>query len=340
MLTNHSLGDSQGQASLPEVNTGKPMKDENHKALRSTFTNSFPLPPHTEPHLRASLDRVLGNPGSLIRPQIVARMFAAYGLPESHATELGIALEYFHTASLLFDDLPCMDDAIERRGVPATHVEFGEAGAILTALALINRAYALTWKSVAGCAAMTQTPDRQSAALDYLERYLGVGGLLNGQSMDLNYLSLRNGHHVTEAIAMGKTVALIRLTLVLPGILGGASPSELQLLDRVAVCWGLTYQIADDLKDVLHTSEKSGKTVSRDHSMGRPNIALAIGIPGSVQRLTRLIAMGDRMLQRLVDLRPAVAFLQELRLQLDAEANEIIDHARERSIPISLQGAA
>jgi hypothetical protein len=74
--------------------------------------------------------------------------------------------------------------------------------------------------------------------------------------------------------------------------------------------------------------------------MGRPNLALAIGIPAAVQRLTRLLAMGDRMLQRLVDRRPAVAFLQDLRLELDAEASKIIDHAAECSTPISLQGAA
>ncbi len=320
------------------------MNHEHHEQLKNSFLHYFPLSPQTEPHLRAALDRVLSNPGSLIRPQIVANLFAAFGLPATHATELGIALEYFHTASLLFDDLPCMDDATERRGAPSIHVEFGEAGAILTALALINRAYALTWKSVAGSA-----PNHQSVALDYIERYLGAGGLLNGQSMDLNYASSllnhqRNDHQVTEAIAMGKTVSLIRLTLVLPGILGGASPNELQLLDRIAVCWGLTYQIVDDLKDVLHTSEESGKTHSRDVSMGRPNIALAIGIPAAVQRLSRLIALGDRMLQRLVARRPAVAFLQDLRVQLDAEAKEIIDSASDRSPhhsrPHSLQGAA
>jgi geranylgeranyl diphosphate synthase type II len=139
---------------------------------------------------------------------------------------------------------------------------------------------------------------------------------------------------------MGKTVSLIRLTLVLPGILGGASPDELQLLDRIAVCWGLTYQIVDDLKDVLHTSEESGKTHSRDVSLGRPNIALAIGIAAALQRLARLIAIGDRMLQRLVDRRPAVAFLQELRVQLDAEANELIDTACQHSVSTSLQGVA
>ncbi len=317
------------------------MNDEHHKSLASTFTDSFPLPADTEPHLRAALDRVLNNPGSLVRPQIVAKMFAGYGLPAAHATELGFALEYFHTASLLFDDLPCMDDALHRRGAPCIHAEFGEAEAILAALALVNRAYGLTWKCVFGCGR-----GREMRALEYIERYLGVGGLLNGQSMDINYGSLhaanspRTDHTVTESIAMGKTVSLIRLTLVLPGILGGASPAELQLLDRVAICWGLTYQIVDDLKDILQSPEESGKTVSRDISMGRPNIALAIGVTGAVHRLQRLIRMGDRMLDRLVVLRPGVAFLQELRVQLDAEAAEIIDNACESFAPASLQGAA
>jgi geranylgeranyl pyrophosphate synthase len=327
------------------------MNDEHHKSLTSTFTDYFPLPADTEPHLRAALDRVLNNPGSLVRPQIVAKMFAAYGLPAVHATELGLALEYFHTASLLFDDLPCMDDAQHRRGAPCIHAEFGDAEAILAALALVNRAYGLTWKSVFGCG-----QGRQPRALEFVERYLGVGGLLNGQSMDINYAaartttslhaagSPRTDHTVTEAIAMGKTVSLIRLTLVLPGILGDASPAELQLLDRVAICWGLTYQIVDDLKDLLQSSEESGKTVARDISMGRPNIALAIGIAGAVERLQRLINIGDRMLDRLVALRPGVAFLQDLRVQLDAEATEIIDNACESSVPtslpISLRGAA
>ena len=54
----------------------------------------------------------------------------------ARAKDLAIALEYFHTASLVFDDLPCMDNALERRGVPCVHFAFGEAGAILTALAL------------------------------------------------------------------------------------------------------------------------------------------------------------------------------------------------------------
>ncbi len=303
------------------------MMDEDQNTLKDVLAAYLPLPAETEPHLKAALQGVLSNPGSLVRPEIVSKMFAAYGLPSAHAAELGIALEYFHTASLLFDDLPCMDDALERRGAPCVHVEFGEAQAILSALALINKAYGLTWRAIAGCG-----PAHQTEALDYLEQYLGVGGLLNGQSMDLNYASLPHDRHTTERIAMGKTVSLIRLTLVLPGMLGGASAAELQLLQRVAICWGLSYQIVDDLKDVLHTPAESGKTGSRDASLGRPNIALVVGVPNAVHRLTRLIRIGDTMLQRIVDRRPGVAFLQDLRAQLNGESTDLIASAFDNSV--------
>ncbi len=186
-----------------------------------------------EPHLRASLERVLEHPGSLIRPEIVLKVSSAFDVPPDRSIDLAIALEYFHTASLLFDDLPSMDDAAERRGVRCIHIDFGEASAMLAALALINRAYFLAWHAVAEC-----DRDRRDRGLKYLEKYLGVGGLLNGQSMDLHYGDLPQNAKSTEAVAIGKTVSLIRLTLVLPALLGGASAVELRLLDRLAFFLG------------------------------------------------------------------------------------------------------
>jgi geranylgeranyl diphosphate synthase, type II len=294
------------------------MTEQDRKRLKNAFTDYLPLPVNLEPHLRAALARVLRNPGSLIRPEIVFEISRGYGLSETDATELAIALEYFHTASLLFDDLPSMDDALERRGIPCVHLEFGDAGAILSALALINRAYALTWRAVSA-----SLPERRFQALSYVERHLGVDGLLNGQSMDLHYAELSHDRQTTEQIAMGKTVSLIRLTLVLPAILGGASASELHLLERIALYWGLSYQIIDDLKDVLQSSAETGKTVSRDLSLDRPNTALVIGIGCAVERLTRLIELGDRMLRRLIALRPGVSFLENLRTELGEEALQL-----------------
>jgi geranylgeranyl pyrophosphate synthase len=292
--------------------------------LSDAFTAYMPLPATLEPHLKAALTRVLNNPGSLIRPQMVLEVALAYGLAEAVATDLAIAIEYFHTASLIFDDMPAMDDATERRGRACIHIDFGEAAATLAALALVNRAYALTWRAVAAAAtASAAAAARQPRALQYVEQHLGVGGLLQGQSIDLHDASLPHHRRTAQRAALGKTVSLVRLTLVLPAMLGGASERELQLLERLALFWGLSYQIVDDLKDLLQSSSQSGKTNSRDHSLGRPNIALELGIDPAVERLQRLITLGDSMLVRLIALRPALAFLAELRTKLGGEAQHL-----------------
>ena len=278
------------------------------------FSSSLALPAILDPDFADALRHVLDNPGSLVRPRLVFQMATAYGMGRSQAQDLAVALEYFHTASLLLDDLPCMDNAMQRRGVPCTHVLFGEDGAILSALALINRAYALLWGAVSG-----SSIEKQKQALSFVEQNLGVGGLLNGQSLDLHFKKLPRTRETVERIAMGKTVSLIRLTLVLPAMLGGASKRELQQLGRISVFWGLAYQIVDDLKDVKQSAAQSGKTPARDAMLGRPNIAETIGVRGAVQRLTRLIDLGDAVLHRLLVSRPALEFLERLRDELQLE---------------------
>ena len=298
------------------------MNTLNTTPFADVFRASMPLPAALDPHFEEALRHVLDNPGSLIRPRLVFQVATAYGMDAAPARDLAIALEYFHTASLIFDDLPCMDNALERRGVPCVHFEFGEAAAILAALALINRAYALTWRAVSG-----SSPHVQSRALAYIEQCLGVEGLLNGQSLDLHYSTLPHNRETTETIARGKTVSLIRLTLVLPAMLGGASEREIQLLERIALYWGLGYQMVDDLKDVLDCAAEAGKTVARDLLLDRPNVASAMGIPAAIERFTRFIHMGDRTLQRLLQLRPGLSFLGKLRSDLEEELVRVTENA-------------
>jgi geranylgeranyl pyrophosphate synthase len=219
-----------------------------------------------------------------------------------------------------------MDNALERRGVHCVHFAFGEAGAILTALALINRAYALTWRAI-----FTVSRQRQERSLKYVEACLGVEGLLNGQSLDLNYTTLPHNRETTERIARGKTVSLIRLTLVLPALLGDASEREIQLLERIALYWGLGYQMVDDLKDLLGSPTEAGKTVARDLVLDRPNAAAVLGVHGAVNRLTRFIRIGDRALSRLLNTRREMSFLENLRNELEEELVRVTQNALERN---------
>jgi geranylgeranyl pyrophosphate synthase len=249
----------------------------------------------------------------MVRAELAYRVACSFALSEERAENLAIAIEYFHTASLLFDDLPSMDDAKLRRGVPCAHQTYGEGAAILAALALINRAYSLVWKAVAGL-----PPEVQASALCYLERHLGIAGLLNGQSQDLHYSRLSYPQREPQSIAMGKTVSLIRLALVMPAIVAQARPEEANLLERLAIFWGLSYQTLDDLKDVL-TEKGYGKTTARDAHLDRPNMALSIGIPGSFERVERLMNLAGRTITRLARLCAPLAFLREVRLQFNRE---------------------
>lgn len=289
-------------------------------AMAEAFTSSLFLPSSLEPNLEDALRHVLGNPGSLIRPNLVFQIATAYGLPSASSQDLAVALEYFHTASLLFDDLPCMDNALERRGAPCTHLIHGEEGAILTALALINRAYGLLWRAVASCPASAQPK-----ALTFVEQCLGVDGLLNGQSLDLHYSTLPRTLETTDRVARGKTVSMIRLTLVLPAILGNAATCEIRQIERISLFWGLGYQVVDDLKDLLQTASQTGKTPARDALLGHPNVAVVIGVDRAVRRLTRLIDLGDRTLDRLLRSRPELDFLKRLRGQLQLELARVME---------------
>ena len=286
--------------------------------LELEFQQAIRLPSDTEPRLDSALRHVLRHPGSMVRPRVVYQVARVYGMEKRAAMDLGIALELFHTASLIFDDLPAMDNAASRRGAPCVHVKYGESSAMLAALALINRAYALTWRAILGCPREVQVH-----AMSYLEDRLGVNGLLNGQSLDLHYSELPHDRETTERVACGKTVSLIRLTLVLPAMLGGAPPRDLQLLERMATCWGLAYQMVDDLKDVMQNSAASGKTTARDLHLDRPNIALAIGVPDALARLTRLIDFGDRTLDKLIMGQPSLKFLRRLRTDLQHELRRV-----------------
>jgi geranylgeranyl pyrophosphate synthase len=283
-------------------------------SLRKAFASGLPHLSGTESHLRDALLQTLDHPGSMVRAQMVFEIGTHYGLDRNKAEELAISIEYFHTASLLFDDLPCMDDAAKRRGEPCVHRMHGEATAILAALELINRAYALAWQAIHAAPA-----EYRKTASDYLEKCLGVAGVLSGQSQDLHYATLPESARVPQKVAMGKTVSLIRLSLVLPALLGGVKESERFHLERLATFWGLSYQIIDDLKDIFSNSELTDKTAGRDELLNRPNDALKAGVQPAFQRLKRLLRLGDSTLNRLSSGQPTFAFLLQLRSRFAVE---------------------
>ena len=88
------------------------------------------------------------------------------------------AIELIHTYSLIHDDLPAMDDDELRRGLPTSHVKFGEDVAILAGDGLFAEAMRLFCEQPGD-------PARVLAALRELAAATGVDGMVGGQYVDV-----------------------------------------------------------------------------------------------------------------------------------------------------------
>lgn len=287
-------------------------------AVYASFRELMDVGPGTETNLRQAIEHILAHPGSLVRAQLAYRMQAAHGVDQERALTVATAIEYFHTASLVFDDMPAMDNATERRGSPCAHVVYGEATATLAALAFINRGYALLWQAIA------TLPDlARLEASRLVTTCLGVQGILNGQSRDLQFHASARGEAEVLEVAQGKTVTLIRLTLLLPALVAGASARDRATLETLSTRWGLAYQIMDDFKDGLMTPEETGKTSARDAQLDHPNLAVAIGGEAAWYRLCGMMDEARTLVRTLASGNPAWSELRRLQAVLDREQARI-----------------
>ena len=91
--------------------------------------------------LQGAFRHSLLAPAKRVRALLMMITARELGGREENALDLACSLEMIHAASLILDDLPAMDDAETRRGLPANHRVFGEATAILAAIGLFNSAY-------------------------------------------------------------------------------------------------------------------------------------------------------------------------------------------------------
>jgi geranylgeranyl pyrophosphate synthase len=280
-----------------------------------------PGDPHLEKNLGQLLTETMTNPGSLFRAQLMYQTALACRHTEEFALDLACAVEYFHSASLLLDDMPFMDDATQRRGRVCPHLLHGEETVMLGALGLIARAYALVGKSLSG---FPTTLQQQAHTL--VERCMGIAGILNGQAHDLQFRSSKASRRDCQAIALAKTGSLLKLCLVLPALV--ARQPELIMLNqrRLSVYWGLLYQAMDDAKDIWAGVVPTGKSSGRDQSLGRPNVVRHRGVEAAIHDMRRLGSLGQGSVESMIRVESAFSFLEPFQAFLLGRLEEVILH--------------
>jgi geranylgeranyl diphosphate synthase type II len=243
------------------------------------------------PAVQAALEDSLFAPAKRLRPilsLLVAEVF--HGDPR-RVLPAGCAVEMVHTASLILDDLPSMDDARARRGRPACHVTHGEATAILAAFALLNRAYEILAE---GWPDGPEAAVRAGLARD-LARAVGLDGMIAGQSEDLRMTDGAIDFQTLEFIHSRKTGALFTCAAALGAAGARASAAETAAVTAYAKNLGLAFQIVDDLIDVTGEEAAAGKDVRQD--LKKTTFVSFSGVEGARELAAELVAASEEALR-------------------------------------------
>ena len=185
------------------------------------------------------------------------------------ALPFAAALEMIHASSLIFDDLPAMDNDTMRRGKPTNHVVFGEAMAILAGDGLLTHAFEIMAKS---------SHPKAFRALGEIARAAGVGGVLAGQTLDVTMEGSAPDRALVEEIQRGKTAALITAPVTAGLILGGADEKQIEAGRAYGYHLGMAFQIVDDILDLEGDPALMGKTLGKDVEEGKLTWPACVGL--------------------------------------------------------------
>ncbi|NDH39576.1 MAG: polyprenyl synthetase family protein [Gammaproteobacteria bacterium] len=233
------------------------------------------------PLLAQAMEYAVFPGGARVRPQLcMAVALANNSSDRPLAAAAASGIEFLHCASLVHDDLPCFDDATERRGKPSVHAKFGERIAVLTGDALIVAAF----QTLAVHAIHSVRAERVPLVLSILARGVGAPhGIAAGQAWECESSVDVSRYH------QAKTGALFIAATCAGAASAGVDPGPWM---NLGACIGEAFQVADDIKDAIGDPEIIGKAVGIDAKLGRPNAVQELGLDGAADRLKRLLEEG------------------------------------------------
>lgn len=210
--------------------------------------------------------------GKRIRPKFLMEFMRISGGNPENALNFAVALEMIHTYSLIHDDLPCMDNDDMRRGKPSCHKAFGEATALLAGDALLTESF--------GLAAKTENvpADRVVKALAQLSACAGVNGMIGGQVLDLKYENSKAPLDIVCELYRLKTGALLKAAATIGCILAGADEIKIDKACQIAEKIGLSFQIRDDILDIIGDEKVLGKPIGSDCKQNKSTYVSLVGI--------------------------------------------------------------
>jgi geranylgeranyl diphosphate synthase type II len=222
--------------------------------------------------------------GKRIRPALCVETACLFDAERRAAVEIGCALEFIHTYSLIHDDLPALDNDDLRRGKPTCHKIFGEAMAILAGDGLLTLAFETLSKAPIPA-------DRLVRVIREISTGAGtVNGMVGGQVADVEAEGKPVDAATLEYIHRSKTAALIRASATAGALAGNASEEDIARIRRFGEKIGWAFQVVDDILDVEESSAALGKTAGKDEKQQKATYPALYGLEKSHETADRLCA--------------------------------------------------
>lgn len=219
--------------------------------------------------LRDACEYALLSGGKRLRPIIVMMVAEALG-HGLNVAPAALSVEFMHAASLIADDLPCMDNEEERREKPSCHKAYGEATALLASYSLIFAGYDKIHEN--GEKMKEADPPFSGfadevccLALKEASDAAGILGATMGQFLDL--YPPNQSLETMKEVLYKKTVKLFEVAFVLGWIFGGGMLASIDRVKQAAYHFGMAFQIADDMGD-LSQDEKNHREVNIAKMLG------------------------------------------------------------------------
>lgn len=213
--------------------------------------------------------------GKRVRPILVYAIADAFDVPLQQVDGIACAVEIIHAYSLIHDDLPAMDDDDLRRGRPTCHKQFDEATAILAGDALQALAFFILGEDPG----MTDNYRKRLQMISRLSRYSGSTGMAGGQAIDLESVGKTLTLESLTEMHKLKTGALIRTCIYMAALSSEKlEDADLDRLDQFASAIGLSFQVYDDILDIIGDTETLGKPQGSDQEKDKPTFPALLGL--------------------------------------------------------------
>lgn len=243
--------------------------------------------------------------GKRLRPILTLESCRIVGGNEEDAIPFAMAIEMIHTYSLIHDDLPALDNDDLRRGKPTNHKVFGEGMATLAGDALLNYAFEVMLSS----AIDKEDANKYLKAINEVAKHAGIYGMIGGQVVDVESENKVIDKDKLDFIHLNKTAAMIIGCMRAGAIVGGADKEALEKITTYAKNIGLSFQIVDDILDIVGEEEKLGKPIGSDLENHKSTYPSLLGLEESRRIANELI---DEAKNSIKGLSSEVEFLNQL----------------------------